>query len=274
MDCKEARASLHDFGRRRLEAPRHEAVARHLEGCAPCRRAADAEAVLDRLLRERLPRMAAPAELRRRLDALAVAARAAPGASAPRGDRGPAPLRRSEALRWLARLAAPAAAAAVAFAAGALLVERRGDRDELAALTREAVTDHLRAVSSAHPPDIESGANHEVKPWFEGRLEFAPRVPPDRGELKLRGGSVGWFLDRKAAVVSYSLRRHAVTMLVFAGDGLAWPSRPAMGAEPLRATARGFHAVFWRSGGLWYALVSDVDPAELDRLAAELAAET
>jgi anti-sigma factor RsiW len=269
MDCKEARASLHDFGRRRLEAPRHEAVSRHLDGCAACRRAADTEALLDRLLRERLPHHPAPPALRRRLDVLALAARTP--ASAFGEDAGPpARLRRADAARRLVRIAAPAAAAVVAFAAGALLVGRRGDAGALAALTREAVTDHLRAVSSPHPPDVESGASHEVKPWFEGKLDFAPRVPPDGGELRLRGGSIGWFLDRKAAVISYALRRHAVTLLAFPGDGLAWPSR-VPGAERVRATSRGFHAVFWRSGELWYALVSDVDPGELDRLAAAFA---
>ncbi|HET7826335.1 MAG TPA: zf-HC2 domain-containing protein [Anaeromyxobacter sp.] len=273
MDCKEARASLHDFGRRRLEAPRHEAVSRHLDGCPACRRAADAETLLDRLLRERLPRHAAPPELRRRLDELAHAARA-PGAS-PGLAAGAAhpPLRRADAVRRIARFAAPAVAAAVAFAAGALLVGRRADGDALATLGREAVTDHLRAISSPHPPDIESSASHEVKPWFEGRLDFAPRVPPDGGEVRLRGGSVGWFLDRKAAVITYTLRRHAVTLLAFRGEGLPWPSRAA-GADRLRATSRGFHAVFWRSGELWYALVSDVDPGELDRLAAAFAGAT
>jgi anti-sigma factor (TIGR02949 family) len=270
MDCKEARASIHDFGRRRLGAPRQEAVSRHLDACPSCRRAADAEALLDRLLQERLPRHPAPPELRRRLDALGHAARSANGASAAAGGEAAAPVGRRHLARRALRIAAPAAAAAVAFAVGGLLAGRRADGDALATLTREAVTDHLRVLSSPHPPDLESGASHEVKPWFEGKLDFAPRVPPDGGELRLRGGSIGWFLDRKAAVISYALRRHAVTLLAFPGDGLAWPSR-VPGAERVRATSRGFHAVFWRSGELWYALVSDVDPGELDRLAAAFA---
>ena len=143
-------------------------------------------------------------------------------------------------------------------------------------LADEVVTDHLRLLVSAHPSDLESGLNHEVKPWFEGRLDFAPVVPGDRGELRLLGGAVGYVLDRKAAVMSYALRRHRVTLLAFPAAGLSWPAaNRSVGGVPAYATSRsGFGVVMWRAGDLAYALVSDVNSAELEKLAAELAPET
>jgi anti-sigma factor RsiW len=142
----------------------------------------------------------------------------------------------------------------------------RGDR----ALGLEAVDDHLRLLMAQRPLEIESGGLHQVKPWFEGRLDFAP-VVPDLSPLglTLRGGAVGYFHDRRAAVLQYQLRAHLVTLLVFRADGLALPAAPRLAAPD-----RGFRAVLWRAGPLGYALVADVDPRELERVAAEAARVT
>jgi hypothetical protein len=43
-------------------------------------------------------------------------------------------------------------------------------------LVTEAVNGHLRILSSQHRPDVQSGGIHQVKPRFEGRLDFAPGV--------------------------------------------------------------------------------------------------
>jgi anti-sigma factor RsiW len=128
------------------------------------------------------------------------------------------------------------------------------------------VNDHLRLLAAQRPLEIESGGTHQVKPWFEGRLDFAPVVPDLAGSgLELRGGAVGYFLDRRAALVQYRLRAHLVTLIAFPPDGL-----PLEDAPRLTRGERGFHAVLWRSGPLGYALVADVDPRELLRIAAEV----
>src|SRR5512146_693847 len=126
--------------------------------------------------------------------------------------------------RW-ARYVAPAMAAALAIGVAGTLVQRSSRQDgALASLTGEAVNDHLRVLASQHPVDVESGGRHQVKPWFEGKLDFAPEVPSlDGTELRLRGGALGYVFDRKAAVLVYGLRQHVVTLLVFRPDGLALP---------------------------------------------------
>jgi anti-sigma factor RsiW len=297
MTCDEARLLLHDHQRGRLSPERERELANHLAGCAACARATEVEAALTEQL-ERLPRYAAPASLKRRLARLAPAA--APVPLRPMRERLLAPahtaaaaLKRRLAQRappppaqvlrpWRQRLLAPALAVATAAAAVVVtvaIVERTvSGAEPLAALTTEAVNDHLRVLQSEHPVEVLSGGTHEVKPWFEGKLDFAPAVPaPVPPDMRLEGGSVGYFLDRKAAVVVYGLRRHVVTMLVFSADGLRWPSGGAAsldGRTAYRSSSRGFHLILWRSGGLAYALVSDIDPAELSGIAARLAAET
>jgi anti-sigma factor RsiW len=260
MDCEQARDQLHDLRRGRLEPARAEEVRGHLTGCEGCRREAEAEAVLDQALAERLPRHPASPALRRQLEAL-VAGR--PGSQAPSGPA-----------RQVRRLLAPALAAALALLSTALLVERqaRTQGDVAERLAAELVSDHLRQLVSVHPLDVESSVTHEVKPWFEGRLDFAPAVPPDGGDLRLLGGSVGYVLDRKAAVISYAVRRHRVTLLAFPAAGLPWPAPDrTLGGVPARALSqRGFSVLLWRDQGLGYVLVSDVNVHDLEQLAVEI----
>jgi anti-sigma factor RsiW len=267
MDCLEARALLIDLRRGRLLMPQRESVRAHLSGCGECTRLEAAEAAVDDLLDRGLPRLTASTGLRSALERMV----------APMHGTGVHPAAPAAA-RWR-RLAAPALAACLAVALAGAVVERLGFRDEVArtAFVSDAVSEHLRTLADGRGPELVSGVNHEVKPWFEGRIDFAPVVPlPDVAELRLRGGSVGYFLDRKGAVVSYSLRRHAVTLLAFRPDGLGLPGTPGPdGKAGLRAaTAHGFRVAAWRSGDVGYALVSDVAAAELDELAAAFAAAT
>src|SRR5438093_1199867 len=92
-------------------------------------------------------------------------------------------------------------------------------------------------------------------------------------EFPLKGGAVGWFVDRKAAVLVYQRRLHPISLFVFRADGLPWPARGGErigGVDAYRQTARGFTVVLWRTGDLGYALVSDLDPKELATLASKL----
>jgi len=138
------------------------------------------------------------------------------------------------------------------------------------------VGDHLRLLVSQRPVEVESGGPHQVKPWFEGRLDFAPEVPlPEVADLRLRGGSVGWLLDRRAALLQYTLRLHRVTLLAYRSEGLAPAGALAVGPEPARVVPlRGFGVAAWRAGELEYALVSDVNPPELLSLAQAMALAT
>jgi anti-sigma factor RsiW len=143
-------------------------------------------------------------------------------------------------------------------------------------MVAEAVNDYLRVLYSAHPIEVEPGI-HQVKPWFEGRLDFAPVVAfAGDDDFPLQGGSVGWFVDRKAATLLYKRRLHLVTLFVFPAHGLPWPAT-ATGTEPVgdvRGTVqrlRGFNVILWQKTDLGYALVSDVDPTDLRVLAGKIA---
>jgi anti-sigma factor RsiW len=261
MNCAEVRTRLLDSQRDRLPSAIEQEVRAHLEACADCAHADAVERELTSVLEQRLPQHPASLALKRRLAA----------------QWQPAVARRSWTSRWRPVLVpALAVAATVLVAMPALYYEREASRAASArgALVAEAVNDHLRVVSSQHPLEIESGGLHQVKPWFEGRLDFAPVVPFEGdGEFPLKGGAVGYFRDRKAAVLIYARRLHPITLVVFRADGLEWPPRglaPAGVADASTTVERGFNVIMWRRGQLGYALVSDLNASELKDLTAKL----
>jgi anti-sigma factor RsiW len=151
----------------------------------------------------------------------------------------------------------------LAFIAVVLFVSRRTDRTSPESpLVAEAVNDHMRVLYASHPLEIESGGIHQVKPWFEGRVDFAPIVAFDGdADFPLQGGSIAYYIDRKAAAFVYKRNLHLITLFVFPAHDLPFPH-----SDRLTAETRGFHVILWRTGDLGYALVSDVSMTELTTL--------
>lgn len=252
MNCQDVRRQLLDYQRATLGLDLRADISAHLDGCADCARAGAAEQALSELLEQRLPQHPAPLGLK--------------GLLADRWPSAPAP-RLSWWTRW-GRSLVPAAAVAVVLLTVMPLYYQRLAAPAADGLVTEAVNDHLRILTSQHPLDVESSNFHQVKPWFEGRLDFAPVVSfLGDAEFPLKGGAVGYFLDRKAAVFVFHRRLHSVSLFVVRAEGLPWP---VGGARAYVTLSRGFNVMLWRSGGLGYALVSDVDGAELAQLAAKL----
>jgi hypothetical protein len=87
------------------------------------------------------------------------------------------------------------------------------------------------------------------------------------GSVAAFSGTIEYFIDRRAAAAVYGRRLHTITLLVVGRvDDLGWPAP----GRSLTTSARGFNVRLWQAGGLGYALVSDVDGAELAQLAARL----
>jgi len=253
MDCDKARELNLDGLRGRLSPELAAELREHLATCATCRGHAEAERVLSEVLDTRLPQYAAPLALKRRL-----------AANWPASTRAASAPRRIARFPRVAAMAIAAAAALILFVGGstALFVQRRL---ELRLLQSETVNDHLRMVGGAPLAQVTGGL-HEVKPWFGGKLDFAPSVQfAGSDDFPLQGGAVEPFLDRRAAVFVYRRRLHTASLFVVEADGLAFP-------ETLRTqTVRGFNVALWKSGDQGYALVSDLNLRELLELQAQIA---
>jgi anti-sigma factor RsiW len=109
----------------------------------------------------------------------------------------------------------------------------------------------------AHRLDVESSNQHTVKPWFAGKIDFAPLVPDlsDQG-FSLIGGRLDYLDNRGVAVLVYQRRKHIIDLFI----------RPS--AEAAEATSRaqafqGYHLFHWSQAGMTYWAVSDLNLAEL-----------
>ena len=163
---------------------------------------------------------------------------------------------------WRTRISLAAAFALGAAAAAAVAVGVVRPPAADAVIVDEAVGDHLRIIDAQHPLEVASSDLHNVKPWFTGRLDFAPPVSfVGDDEFRLRGGELAVFLGHKAAAFVYQRRLHTISAFVFAD------------AEPrprTETTERGFHVIAWSAGGFGFALVSDIGWDDLRLLEARL----
>jgi len=136
-----------------------------------------------------------------------------------------------------------------------------------AMLAKEAIADHIRALMPGHLSDVESTDQHTVKPWFDGKLDFAPPVENFSAQgFPLIGGRLDYLANHPAAALVYQRRKHFISVFLI----------PATG-EPDRSesstTERGYNEISWTRGSMNYWLVSDLGPSELEELAKLLRGE-
>ena len=203
---------------------------------------------LSRLLREQATRHRASAELRARVrTSVALAQASQPAPSLP-GRR-----------RWSWASAVAGFAAGLVVSAAVVLQPGRLPSPDGDPLVAALVSEHVRALASGPLLQVESNDRHNVKPWFQGRIDFAPPVPDLSAQgFVLQGARVEGVQGAPMAVLVYRLRQHVVEVFVWPAD-----SPPAPGSRD--AGRRGFQLRTWSDGAMHYALVSDAERAELAR---------
>lgn len=224
------------------------AVERHLASCAACRSEVAEQRGASARIRAGAAYVEAPAALRARINA------ALPGkrpAAHPRAG-------------WLQSLWAPAAAGLaflLVLAWGVNLYRMVPSPQQK--LAEELVADHVRSLQVDHLTDVASTDQHTVKPWFLGKLDFAPPVTDLAAQgFPLVGGRLDYLENRNVAVLVYRRNRHPINLYVWPGAELP--------ATPQAARAQGYHLVRWSAGGMNYSAVSDVAEPDLMQFVALL----
>jgi anti-sigma factor RsiW len=243
---------LHGYLDGELDLVRNLEFEQHLQSCPACSQSLEQQQHLRTTLSGAGLYMQAPARLRERLQ------KRLHEAAPPDETAAPAPRR-----RWPPpRLLAVAASLALLALSGWALVQVASKSSGRDSLVKELVASHVRSqLLLSHVTDVASSNSHTVKPWFDGKVNFAPPVRDfkDQG-FPLKGGRLDYLDDQPVAALVYKRRDHVINLFI-------WKPADATDSPVQRRTQQGFHLLHWTSGGLTYWAVSDLNMEDLETLA-------
>jgi anti-sigma factor RsiW len=147
------------------------------------------------------------------------------------------------------------------FACGALLavgvLTYRGASMQAEQFEQQLVAGHVRSLMVAHLTDVTSTDQHTVKPWFTGKLDYAPPVVDLAQEgFPLIGGRLDYLQDRPVAALVYRRRGHTINVFVL-------PASDARGAASAPSAHHGYQVAHWEQAGMRFWAVSDIAADEM-----------
>lgn len=250
MDCNEARHLLQATADGEVGAADSVRLERHLEDCDGCVDTLSNLQALRRATRQGATYHRAPEALRARiLEAL-------PGPSEDAFDDTPADASAGWR-RWFTwSPAINAALATVATVAVGLSVFQYNTQLSQADVTANAiVASHVRGLISQRAIDIVSTDQHTVKPWFNGRIDYAPDVRDlASAGFPLVGGRLDYIDGQRVAVLVYRRNQHPIDVFVVPGG--------AAGSVGDRVR-QGYQLEDWAANGMRYWAITDASAGDL-----------
>lgn len=240
MQCVEAQRLLPAYLDGELDLTKSMEMEQHLEDCAMCRRVYESEQKLKAAIRSNSLYYTAPPDLQRRV------MRALPQEARTSGRR----------WKWsLPSYAFALAGALLLFVT--VLITRSTTASTSDLLAQEVLSSHVRSLMVAHLFDVRSTDKHTVKPWFNGRLDYAPVVEDLTTQgFPLIGGRLDYLDDRPVAALIYQRQKHIINLYL-------WPSAKEADSAMRPVSLRGYYLWHWAKSGMVYWVVSDLNSSEL-----------
>jgi anti-sigma factor RsiW len=258
MNCQEARNWLDAHLDGQLDLPHSVEVERHMAGCPAC---SAARQNLFRLRKQTQAAAYTAPEFLRRSVVQAIEREA--GISARRKSK---PMQLG--LGWILGTAT-AAVLLVAVMVGPLLRSNSEGR-----LLDELADSHVRSMMGGRVVDVASSDQHTVRPWFEGKVDFAVPVPDLSSHgFEIQGGRLDYISGQDVAALVYQRRKHFISLFI-------WPSGRKAGQGPSptglqqKPAQRGYQILTWTAGGMTYWAVSEIGAGELEEFAQACLAAT
>jgi mycothiol system anti-sigma-R factor len=244
VPCEQTQNQLHGYFDGELDALSAANFEKHLETCAECKTTLAAEEALRQSVRQAALYERAPESLRNKLLA-----------KAPLPAVRSFPTARVSPVRWFAVAAVLLFAVFIGWRQIQFVRTPNGAQLMAASL----VDAHLRSLQPGHLTDIESTDQHTVKPWFDGRVDFAPPVRDFANDgFPLLGGRLDVAGGRTLAALVYARRKHVINVFVEKSQ----PENYWNGA----GESQGYHWLAWEKNGLSFCAVSDVAAPDLAQL--------
>jgi anti-sigma factor RsiW len=128
-------------------------------------------------------------------------------------------------------------------------------------VAEEIVASHIRSLQPGHLMDVESTDQHTVKPWFDGKLDFAPPVVDLATQgFPLVGGRLDYIGRRNVAALVYQQQKHFINVFI-------WPEEKSSAKPPEVQTIQGYNVVSWSHNGMNFCAVSDLNSTKLREFA-------
>jgi len=211
----------------------------HLETCPKCRQELDALQKVRKLVREQATYFRAPDQLVLNIEAIG------------RPELKPA----KPTFNWR-KLLWPTFAFSGFAVAALVLVIFFINRGQPPSMESEVIAGYIRSLQANHLYDVVSTDKHTVKPWFQGKVNFAPEVPNLESDgFPLLGGRLDYVNRHPAAALVYRHAKHVINVFVMPGAECS--------ANPTPSSQDGYHIVSWSEHDLQYWAVSDMDTSTL-----------
>jgi anti-sigma factor RsiW len=232
------RELLHAYVDGELDLANARETERHLQSCADCRGTERAIRELRTALTSDATAYRAPTHLRKNVRAAL---------------RREAKSSRQTLSPWL--MFATGAAFAAVILGFALFQTTRATRTN--AIVDQVVANHVRSLLAAQLVDVVSSNQHTVKPWFDGKIDFAPEVRDlSANGFPLVGGRLDYLEGKTVAALVYQRNKHPINLFIT-------PEPTSRSSSPTAITRRGYNVFSWANNGMKYWAVSDLNQAEL-----------
>src|SRR5262245_22059267 len=236
MDHEQIREMLHPYVDGELDLLTARETEQHLRNCADCRAVEQAVRALRETVANSQPAYRVPSRLRKNVRAA---------------------LRREAKTRifspWVV-FAAGAACALIVLAA-VLFQTTRVSRNN--SLVNEVVANHVRSLLATHLVDVASSDQHTVKPWFDGKIDFAPDVHDfATSGFPLAGGRLDYLDGKTVVALVYQRNKHPINIFITPVSGVG-------DSAPVLTTRRGYNIFSWSRRDMRYWAISDLNETEL-----------
>src|SRR5580765_6158434 len=232
------REVLHAYVDGELDLANARAAERHLQTCAGCRETERAIRELRSALTSDATAYRTPAHLRKNVRAAL---------------RREAKSSRQTLSPWL--MFATGAAFAAVILGFALFQTTRATRTN--AIVDQVVANHVRSLLAVQLVDVVSSDQHTVKPWFDGKIDFAPEVRDlSANGFPLVGGRLDYLDGKTVAALVYQRNKHPINLFIT-------PDPTNHSASPIVMTRRGYNVFSWTNNGMKCWAVSDLNETEL-----------